>query len=180
VIFQETPLVGCHLVEPDVSEDDRGFFARIHDADELRRHGLDGCVAQSSISYNRTAATLRGLHYQSDPYAEAKLVRCLRGRVFDVVADIRPTSPTYGEWFSADLSRDNRLAIYIPAGLAHGFLTLTDHAEMLYNISAPYVAEASFGIRWDDPGLQIRWPEPPRCISDHDAGLPFLREVGPA
>lgn len=177
MIFRETGLCQCYLVEPEPMADERGLFARTFDAEEFRRHGLNPNVAQSSISYNRSTGTLRGLHYQTAPHEEAKLVRCLRGRVFDVVVDVRPESPSYLQWRGFVLDCEKRTAIYIPEGLAHGFLTLVDDSELLYQISVDYVPEAARGIRWDDPRLGIDWPARPSSISSRDAGLPHLVDV---
>jgi len=177
MIFRETELPGCYLIDPDLIEDDRGFFARTFDAEEFRRRGLNPGVTQSSISYNHLAGTLRGLHYQAAPHQEAKLVRCLRGRVFDVVVDLRLDSPTYLQWQGFELNSENRTAVYVPEGLAHGLLTLADDSEVLYQISASYEPTASRGVRWDDPALHISWPTSPTRISACDAGWPLIRHV---
>ena len=170
MIFRETDLPGCFLVEPERVVDDRGFFARTFSAQEFMKRGLDGTVSQVSMSHNVRAGTLRGLHYQLPPWEEAKLVRCTRGRVFDVAVDIANR-----KWTAVELSEDNGVSLYIPPGFAHGFLTLEPQTELLYQISTPYVAEASAGIRWDDPLLAIDWPSMPELtISARDRDLPFL------
>ena len=175
MIFRETEIRGCYVVEPEPVEDERGFFARTFCADEFRRRGLNPVVAQSSISYNASVGVLRGLHYQATPHEEAKLVRCSRGRVFDVAVDLREGSATYGRWCAQELSDTNRLAFYIPEGCAHGFLTLERSSELTYQISTPYHPESSRGVRWDDRSLAIRWPEVPvLTISDRDRSLPTL------
>lgn len=175
MILRSTEIGGCFVVEPEFKEDERGFFARMFCAEEFTRRGLNACVAQCSISYNSSHGVLRGLHYQTDPWAEAKLVRCTSGRVFDVAVDLRPGSPTYATWTAVELSATNRLAIYIPEGCAHGFLTLEPSSELAYQISQPYHPEASAGIRWDDPSLAIAWPEVPSLtISARDRALPLL------
>lgn len=174
MIFQETELQGCYVIDLDLIEDERGFFARTFDAEEFRRRGMNPCVAQSSISHNRKAGTLRGLHYQAAPHEEAKLVRCLRGRVFDVVVDLRLDSTTYLGWRAFELNSENRTAVYVPEGLAHGFLTLTDDSEVFYQISASFEPAASRGLRWDDPALHVSWPTTPTCISARDAGWPLI------
>jgi len=174
VIFRETGLSGCYLIEPEPLEDERGLFARTFDAEEFRRRGLNPDVAQCSVSHNHQAGTLRGLHYQASPHEEAKLVRCLRGRVFDVVVDIRPESPSYLQWRGFTLDGEERTAVYVPEGLAHGFQTLVDDSELLYQISVTHEPASARGLRWDDPALDISWPVPPACISACDAGFPLL------
>ena len=170
MIFRETDLPGCLVVEPERAIDDRGFFARTFSAQEFVERGLDANVSQVSMSHNVKAGTLRGLHYQLPPWEEAKLVRCTRGRVFDVAVDIAKR-----KWTAVELTGENGVSFYIPPGFAHGFLTLEPETELLYQISTPYVAEASAGIRWDDPVLAIDWPSMPELtISDRDRRLPFL------
>jgi dTDP-4-dehydrorhamnose 3,5-epimerase len=167
----ETPLAGAYVIEVDRLEDERGWFARTFDADLFARHGLEPAVVQCNVSYNRRRGTLRGLHLQADPHGEAKLVRCTRGAVHDVIVDVRPGSPTRHEWFAVELSARNARALYVPVGLAHGFQTLEDHTEVAYQMSQRYVAEAASGVRWDDPAFGIRWPDPPpggRIISERD------------
>ena len=176
MIFHETGLPDCYLIEPEPLEDERGFFARIFDADEFRRRNLNPNVAQCSISYNREAGTLRGLHYQRPPYEEARLVRCLRGRVFDVVVDIRRDSPSYLQWRGFELDAENRIAVFIPEGLAHGFLTRAANVDMLYQMSVVFEPAMTRGLRWDDPALNIAWPESPACISSRDAAWPLIRD----
>jgi len=176
MIFRETELSGCYLIDPDLIEDDRGFFARTFDAEEFLRCGLNPGVAQSSISHNHLAGTLRGLHYQASPHQEAKLVRCLRGRVFDVVVDLRLGLPTYMQWQGFELNSENRTAVYVPEGLAHGFLTLADDSELLYQVTANFEPAVSRGLRWDDPALHISWPASPTCISARDTGWPLIRD----
>lgn len=179
MIFHETGLAGCHLIEPEPVPDERGFFARTFCLEEFASRGLDFSVVQGSVSYNRHRGTLRGLHYQAAPAAEAKLVRCTRGQIWDVVADLRPDSATFAKWFAAVLAAENHLAVFLPKGVAHGFITLEDHAEVAYEISTTFRPECSRGIRWDDPILQIRWPEAPTVISERDAALPWLDAVAP-
>jgi dTDP-4-dehydrorhamnose 3,5-epimerase len=174
VILRDTELAGCVLVELAPNVDERGFFARTFDEAEFAGRGLTSAVAQCSISYNAARGTLRGLHFQSAPWTEAKLVRCTRGRVFDVVADVRAGSPTFGRWTAVELSAENRTGIFIAEGLAHGFLTLEPESEVMYQISTPHHPEAFRGVRWDDPVLAIDWPAQPAVISDRDAELPRL------
>lgn len=176
MIFRESGLSGCYIIEPERSEDARGFFARTFDAEEFRSRGLNPSVAQCSISHNHKIGTLRGLHYQAAPHEEAKLVRCLRGRVFDVVVDIRPGSETYLKWRGFLLDGESRTAVYVPEGLAHGFLTIVDDCELLYQISVGYVVRSAKGVRWDDPDIGIDWPMPPICVSSRDSSWPLMRE----
>jgi dTDP-4-dehydrorhamnose 3,5-epimerase len=172
--FIETPLSGVWVLEPEEIEDERGWFARTFDAEEFRARGLNPDVAQCNSSFNHRAGTLRGMHYQAEPHGESKLVRCVRGAIFDVAVDLRPDSPTCRDWHGIELSADNRLAFYIPAGLAHGFQTLTDDCEVLYQMGNPYVSEAGRGVRWDDPAFGIEWPEHrgERTISEKDSSYP--------
>jgi dTDP-4-dehydrorhamnose 3,5-epimerase len=174
MLFRETPIVGAWVVDVEPSADDRGLFARTFDADVFRDRGLSGEVLQCSTSFNRRAATLRGLHYQTGRHAECKLVRCTAGAVHDVLVDVRPDSPTHRRWHAVELSSDNRRAVYVPRGVAHGFQTLVDGSEMLYMIDRSFEPAAARGVRWDDPGLGIEWPEPPdeRIISERDLSHP--------
>jgi dTDP-4-dehydrorhamnose 3,5-epimerase len=175
VIFQDTPLAGVVVVEPELLEDERGAFARTFCADEFRARGLDPGVAQTNVSLNTRAGTLRGMHYQADPHGEAKLVRVTRGAIFDVAVDLRPDSPTRLGWFGTELTAEDHRALFIPAGCAHGFQSLRDDSEILYLMSVPYVAGAGRGVRWNDPTFSIRWPDPPaggRIMSERDATYP--------
>jgi dTDP-4-dehydrorhamnose 3,5-epimerase len=174
MIFTELALKGVYLIEPDRREDERGFFARTFCVEEFSARGLDPAIAQCNVSYNRRRGTLRGLHYQTPPYAEAKLVRCTAGAVFDVVVDIRPSSPTFKWWLGVELSAENRKMLYIPEGFAHGFQTLEDHTQLFYQISKVYVPEAARGIKWDDPTIGIAWPMTPLVVSARDQGYPEL------
>lgn len=172
--YTATHVEGVVVVDPEPVGDDRGLFARTWDPVEAAEHVSDTRVAQCSTSYNRVRGTLRGMHYQADPHAEAKLVRCTAGAVYDVAVDLRPTSPSYLRWTALELTSENRRSLFIPAGCAHGFLTLTDNAEVFYQISVPHVPSAARGVRWDDPALGIRWPMTPHVISAKDAALPLL------
>ncbi len=175
MILTALPLPGAYRIEPELRTDDRGFFTRIWCAQEFAAHGLATNFVQSSISSNRLRGTLRGLHYQADPHAETKLVRCIRGAAFDCLVDLRPTSPTYKQWCSLELTADNRHAVYIPAGLAHGFQTLADDTELLYEITAFAEPTAARGVAWNDPTLAIAWPiVPPTVISQKDRQLTEL------
>jgi dTDP-4-dehydrorhamnose 3,5-epimerase len=175
--FTPTPLPGAWLVELEPVSDERGSFARTFDRAEFEQRGMDAAVVQCSISSNVSAGTLRGMHLQSAPHGEPKLMRASRGAIFDVLVDLREDSPTHRQWYGVELSDANGLMLYAPAGLAHGFQTLTDGAEMTYQIGAPYVPEAAAGVRWDDPLLAIAWPDPPpggRTISERDRAWPLL------
>jgi dTDP-4-dehydrorhamnose 3,5-epimerase len=174
VKFRETAVPGAYVIEPQRAEDERGFFARIFSADEFRRQGLEPAVAECSVAYNTSRGTLRGLHYQRAPHEEAKLVRCTRGVVYDVAVDLRASSPTRFSWTAVELSAANGLALYVPPGCAHGYLTLTDETELHYQISQRYTPDAAAGVRWDDPALGIDWPAGPQVISSRDASFPDL------
>ena len=170
----ETELRGVLVLEVEPIGDERGLFARTWDRAELVSRGLNAAVEQVSVAYNEVAGTLRGLHFQAAPHDEAKTVRCTAGAIFDVAVDLREGSPTRLRWVSVELSSTNRRSLFVPEGCAHGYITLTDGAEVQYMISTPYVADAARGYRWDDPALAIEWPIPVTRISDRDAALPFL------
>jgi dTDP-4-dehydrorhamnose 3,5-epimerase len=173
VRFTETEILGVVVVELEEHVDERGSFARTWCRDEMAAAGLASELAQCSVSRNPRAGTLRGLHFQHAPHEEAKLVRCTRGAIFDVAVDLRQGSETRGRWFGVELDAESGRALYVPEGCAHGFQTLVDDTEVSYMISAPYVPDASAGVRWDDPVLRIAWPEAAiRTISSRDQGLP--------
>jgi dTDP-4-dehydrorhamnose 3,5-epimerase len=169
--FAETGLIGAVMVMPEPIEDERGLFARAFCRREFAAHGLNPNLAQCSVSFNPRKGTLRGMHYQGTPYSEAKLIRCTRGTICDVVIDLHRESPTYRRWFSVELSADNRKMLYVAEGCAHGFLTLTDDTEVFYQISEFYSAEHQRGVRWNDPAIGIAWPSVPQIISAKDAGF---------
>ena len=168
MIFTPTQFDAAWLIDIEPKEDERGFFARIWCRREFAAQGLDTEVAQESVSFNRHRGTLRGLHFQRPPHDETKIVRCTRGAVFDVIVDLRQQSFTYLHWQGFELTADNRRALYIPKGFAHGFQTLTDHAEIAYRISAFYAPEAASGYRYDDAAFRITWPLPVAIISGQD------------
>jgi dTDP-4-dehydrorhamnose 3,5-epimerase len=172
--FVETPLPGAWVIELDLLGDERGWFARTFDHDQFEQRGLEPAIVQCNASFNAKCDTLRGMHYQAEPHGEAKLVRCVRGAIFDVAVDLRADSPTYCGWYSVELSADNRRSFYMPAGLAHGFQTLVDDCEVLYQMGHRYVPEAADGVRWDDPAFGIVWPGPSgkRILSEKDRGYP--------
>jgi dTDP-4-dehydrorhamnose 3,5-epimerase len=170
--FLSTALADAWLIELEPATDERGYFARTFCVREFSSHGLETSFPQHSISVSARRGTLRGMHFQTEPHSEVKLVRCLRGRIWDVIVDIRPASPTFGRWQGFELGDDNRRQLYIPKGFAHGFQTLTDDVEVSYLISTIYVPEAAAGFRHDDPTLQIAWPLPVSVISDKDRRWP--------
>jgi dTDP-4-dehydrorhamnose 3,5-epimerase len=172
--FSELSLPGVFAIDVEPFEDERGEFARTFCMDEFVQHGLEARVAQCSTSTNRRRGTLRGMHLQLPPHEETKLVRCVRGAVFDVVVDLRRESTAFGEWLSVELRADERTELYVPRGCAHGFLTLDDHTQIDYAISTPYAPEASIGFRWDDPSVAIGWPFAPEVLSERDRALPLL------
>lgn len=168
MIFHPLDIAGAYLLEPEKLEDKRGFFARTYCRHELEDRGLDPTVVQCSVSVNRQKGTVRGMHWQAAPYEEIKLVRSTAGAICDVLLDLRPSSATFCSHQAIELSRDNRLAVYIPAGVAHGFQTLEDDSEVFYQMSELYYPEAARGVRWDDPAFDISWPLPVTLISDRD------------
>lgn len=170
--FRPTPLPGVVVVEPEPVADERGLFARTFCAEEFEAAGLEPELAQCSLSFNPRRGTLRGMHYQAAPFGEDKLVRCTRGRIWDVALDLRPESPSYLGHFALELSGENRLGLYLPPQVAHGFLTLEDASEVFYQMSVPYAPEAARGVRFDDPAFAIPWPEPVRVASERDRSWP--------
>lgn len=158
MIFNETKLRGAYIIEPDRLDDERGFFARTFCQEEFKTHGLNPCVAQCNISFNKKIGTLRGMHYQAAPYQEAKLVRCTQGAIYDVIIDLRSDSPTFKQWAAKELTAENRKMLYIPEGFAHGFQTLEGNTEVFYQMSEFYHPEFARGVRWDDPAFGIEWP----------------------
>lgn len=172
MIFRPTELPDAYLIEIEPRFDERGFFARAWCQEEFMAHGLNPRLVQCNISYNRVAGTLRGMHYQVAPSAEAKLVRCTSGAIYDVIIDMRPSSPTYLRHMGATLSAENRTMLYVPEGFAHGFLTLADDTEVFYQMSEFYAPEYARGARWNDPQFGIVWPGDVHCISERDATYP--------
>ena len=168
MIFYETKLSGAYVIEIEKIEDERGFFARTFDKEEFSKYSLDIDLAQSSLSQNSKKGTIRGMHYQTNPYDESKLIRCVKGKIFDIIIDLRPNSKTFKEWFSLELNANNYKMLYIPKGFAHGFQTLEDNSEMFYQISQFYHPEYSKGIRWDDKEFGIQWPLKVSLISEKD------------
>ena len=176
MIFKETKFKGLLVIEIEKNVDNRGFFARSWCAKEFEAHGIKKQIVQCNISYNALAGTLRGMHYQAAPHAEAKLVRCTAGAVYDVIIDLRPDSPTYKEWTSVELNAENRKIVYVPEGFAQGFITLKDNTEVFYQMTEYYTPEAARAVRYNDPAFNISWPIPVKVISDRDRDLPDFKE----
>ncbi|MBF8263345.1 MAG: dTDP-4-dehydrorhamnose 3,5-epimerase [Parachlamydiales bacterium] len=174
MIFKEQKLKGVFVIEPEKKEDNRGFFARTYCSEEFQKRGLVDCAVQCNLSYSKKAGTLRGMHYQAPPFAEAKLIRCTYGAIFDVMIDLRPESLTYKKWLGIKVNAANRQLLYVPEGFAHGFQTLTDHTEVFYQVSRPFTPEAERGIRWNDPAFGIQWPLAVSVISGKDQVHPLF------
>jgi dTDP-4-dehydrorhamnose 3,5-epimerase len=168
MLFSETPLQGAVIIESPPAVDDRGTFSRLFCAEEFQAHSLPPTFVQSGLVHNKARGTLRGMHFQRAPKAEGKLVRCIRGGIYDVIVDLRPSSPTLRRWFALELTGAGTRALYVPPGFAHGYLTLTDEAEILYQMTESYAAELADGVRWNDPAFGISWPDEVRVISERD------------
>jgi dTDP-4-dehydrorhamnose 3,5-epimerase len=174
--FVETKLAGAYIVELEPHRDERGFFARSFCEDEFKAKGLVSRMVQSNVSSNLHVGTLRGLHFQKHPHEEVKLVRCTRGKIFDVMVDLRPESPTFKQWVGAELTEDNHRMLYVPRRFGHGFITLTEPTEVFYQVSTPYDRDTASGALWNDPAFGIEWPREPTLISPADRGwAPFER-----
>lgn len=172
--FEETGLAHAYVIELEKRDDERGFFARAWDEKEFAEAGLETRIVQCNISLSRRKGTLRGMHFQKHPYEEVKLIRCIKGAIYDVIVDLRPESPTNKMWVGVELSCDNRRSLYVPKGFAHGFQTLTEDTETFYMVSEFYTPEAEGGIRWNEPAIGIEWPMEPTEISEKDASWPSL------
>jgi len=168
MIFSETKLNGAFIIDLEPIQDERGFFARTWCKNEFAAHGLNPNLVQCNTSFNKKKGTLRGMHYQSPPYEEAKLVRCTMGAVYDVIVDIRKESKTFLQWIACELTAQNRKMLYVPEGFAHGFQTLEDNTEVFYQMSEFYHSDHAAGLRWDDPAIDIKWPIPEVVISKKD------------
>ena len=168
MIFSETELPGAFVIDLEKIEDERGFFARAWCQRELRDHGLESRIAQCNMSFNKRKGTLRGMHFQRPPHEEVKLIRCIRGALYDVIIDLRPESAANKRWIGVELTAENRRMLYVPRGFAHGFQTLEEDTETFYMVSEFYTPGAESGVRWDDPSFGIDWPLPPSEISDKD------------
>ena len=174
IAFTETSLPGAYLVDLVPKSDARGFFARSYSPQEFAAQGLGPELRECSVSYSARKATLRGMHYQIAPHEEHKLVRCTGGAIFDVIVDLRPASSHYCRWFGTEINAENRRALFIPPGFAHGFITLADHSEVFYMISVAHSSAHARGVRWNDPSFGIEWPLQPRVIAPRDAEYPLL------
>ena len=174
MIFTETKLRGAYVIEPETLNDERGFFARTWSAEEFLRQRLNVTLVQCNTSWNKRKGTLRGMHYQIAPHEETKLVRCTAGAVYDVIVDLRPDSPTWGQWFGTELTRQNLRMLYIPEGFAHGFQTLADDTDVFYQMSTYYHPDSARGVRWNDPAIAIDWPLDVSVISPRDEMLPLI------
>jgi len=172
MVFNETKLKDAFIIDLEKHQDGRGFFARAYCEKEFRDHGIKSAVVQANVSYNKYKHTLRGMHFQTEPYGEAKLVRCTKGAIYDVIIDVRKNSPTYKEWIGVELSEGNFRMLYVPEGFAHGFITLQDETEITYQVSEFYTPGAEKGIRWDDAEFGIDWPADPAIISEKDENWP--------
>ncbi|MFO0957727.1 MAG: dTDP-4-dehydrorhamnose 3,5-epimerase [Isosphaeraceae bacterium] len=168
MIFTPTPLAGAFLIDLEKRGDDRGFFARAFCEKEFAQHGLVTHFCQVNNSLTSQKGTLRGMHYQLSPKAETKVVRCIRGALYDAILDLRPDSPTFGKSFGAELTAENRRVMYVPKGFAHGFITLSDDTEAFYFVDEFYAPDQERGVRWDDPRFSIEWPAKPVVLSDKD------------
>jgi dTDP-4-dehydrorhamnose 3,5-epimerase len=173
--FHETKIPGVFEIRLECTPDERGFFARTWCQTEFKQHGLNPKLVQCNISFNTRKGTLRGMHYQSAPFAETKLVRCTNGAIYDVVIDLRPQSQTFKSWTSAVLTAENRNMLYVPEGCGHGFLTLEDGSEVFYQMSEVYNADSARGVRWNDPAFQITWPAEVEVISERDRTYPDFK-----
>ena len=177
MIFRETALKGAYVIELEPFSDERGQFARSWCREEFARQGLPTELAQGNVSINTTRGTIRGMHYQLAPHEEIKLMRCVRGAIYDVIVDVRPGSPTFHQWIGVELTPTAFRMLYVPAGFAHGFQTLADDTEVNYLVSAPYVPDAARGLRYNDPQLAIDWPLPMSRISKQDSAWPLVEKA---
>ncbi|MCA1595348.1 MAG: dTDP-4-dehydrorhamnose 3,5-epimerase [Chloroflexi bacterium] len=168
----ETKLHGAFIIDPDLIPDERGFFAVCWSAADFAARGLNPSLAQCSVAFNTRSGTLRGMHFQTGATAQAKLVRCTMGAIFDVMIDLRPDSPSFRQWVGVELTAANHRMLYIPEGFAHGYLTLTANTEAFYQMSAPYDPSAAAGVRWDDPAFAINWPAEVEVINNRDRTYP--------
>jgi len=172
MIFQETSLPGAFVIDVERREDERGFFARTFCEAEFRAHGLPAAFPQANLSHNRSRGTLRGMHYQVGKHEESKLVRCVRGSVYDIIVDLRPESPTRFRSLGVELSAESGRALFVPVGFGHGFLTLTDEADVFYLMGDSYRPGSARGFRWDDPRFALAWPLAPAVVTDRDSSYP--------
>lgn len=176
--FTESRVPGAWIIDVTPIHDDRGLFAMTWRPDEFRKRGMEPALAQCNLAFSVRRGTLRGMHFQTAPHAQAKIIRCTRGALLDVIVDLRPGSPAYCRYEMVELTADNRRMLYMPEGVAHGYLTLSDATEAYYHVSSPWVPEAESGVRWDDPAFGIDWPSPPVVISAKDAAWPAYTRLG--
>lgn len=174
MVFTETRIPGAWIVDPKTIADHRGLFATTWLPSEFESRGLDSAIAQCNLAFSLKRGTLRGMHFQRSPHEQVKVVRCTRGAILDVVIDLREGSPAFRQWEAFELTQDNRRMLYIPKGLAHGYLTLGDDSEVFYQASTPWAPQAEDGVRWNDPAFAIRWPFEPVVISERDATWPLM------
>lgn len=172
--FTTSRIPGAWVIDPSPIRDVRGFFAMTWLPEEFSRHGIDPALAQCNVAFNYKRGTLRGMHFQKAPHAQAKIVRATRGALLDVIVDLRPESPAYRQWDAVELTADNLRMLYVPEGIAHGYLTLTDNVEAYYHASSPWAPAAESGVRWNDPAIGITWPFEPVVISEKDRHWPLL------
>ncbi|MBC8081690.1 MAG: dTDP-4-dehydrorhamnose 3,5-epimerase [Hymenobacter sp.] len=177
MIFTPTALADAYIIDVERRTDERGFFARSWCEDEFAAHGISMPPLQANLSSNPLRGTLRGMHYQLAPHEETKLVRCTRGAIYDVIVDLRAESPTYGQWLGIELTADSFRMLFVPARFAHGFITLTDHTDVGYQVSAKYAPGAERGLRWNDPAIGIQWPLVPTLVSEKDGLHPDFRLI---
>lgn len=173
--FIETAVAGAYVMEPELIHDERGFFARVFSKEQLESKGLKADIVQCNISCNKKKGTLRGMHYQAAPYQEVKIVRCTTGSIYDVILDLRRDSPTFKMWDHIELTADNRKLLYIPEGVAHGYVTLHENSEICYDVTEYYHPESAKGVRWNDSAFGIKWSISPTVISDRDANYPNFK-----
>jgi len=176
MIFTETKLNGVFIIEPEKLEDERGFFARSFDSEIFKEHGLNPNVRQCNMSYNKEKGTVRGMHFQLHPHQEAKYLRCIGGRIFDAVVDLRQKSSTFKQWIGVEMSAENRKMIFVPEGCVNGFQTLTDDVELAYQASEAYIPQYERGLRWNDPAFGIKWPLEPTVMSEKDKSWPLFQD----
>ena len=176
MIFTETKLNDAYVIELDKKGDERGFFSRTFDSQIFKEHGLNPNVRQCNVSYSKTKGTLRGLHFQLPPFQEAKFLRCVRGKIYDVIVDLRKNSSTYKQWFGIELSAENYNMLYAPEGFAASFQTLTNDVELIYQVSQEYNPKYERGLRWNDPEFNIKWPLEPTVMSEKDKSWPLFDE----
>lgn len=174
MIFQESRIPGAWIIDPKPIHDHRGFFAMTWLPDEFAKRGLNPALVQTNLAFNLKSGTLRGMHFQKAPHAQAKIIRATRGALLDVIVDLREDSPTFKQWDAVELTADNRRMFYMPEGIAHGYLTLADETEAFYHVSSAWVPPSESGVRWNDPAFNIQWPFEPSVISEKDAAWPLF------